>query len=110
MARTSVIIPYFNRLAYIGYAVESALGQDDCDIEVVIVDDGSAVSLDKQRETIRPLRDPRVTIIRQANSGCGAARNTALDAASGDFVLFLDSDDYLEPGALGQLTRILDES
>ncbi len=110
MSKISVIIPYFNRSSYLPYAVDSVFNQEGVDIEVIIVDDGSTVPLETQRFSTPSLADRRVRIIRQENCGPSKARNTALDAAVGEYVLLLDSDDYLEPGSLRKLSSALEEN
>lgn len=90
--RVSVVIPCFNGEAFVGAAIESAFGQTHPDIEVIVVDDGSA---DNSLEAIR--RHPEAICIAQANGGVSAARNAGLARATGDFVIFLDCDDILRP-------------
>ncbi|MCA9032230.1 MAG: glycosyltransferase [Planctomycetaceae bacterium] len=92
----SVIVPTYNRAAYIAEAVESALGQTYPHVEVVIVDDGS---VDNTSEILAQLsqRDSRVRCFRQENAGVSAARNKAIQKAQGDFIAFLDSDDVWHP-------------
>jgi glycosyltransferase involved in cell wall biosynthesis len=87
-------------------ALESVLAQSYTDYEVIVVDDGSTEDL---RRTCPALQRPEVRYIRQANQGAGAARNTGLAAAQGEYISFLDSDDVLLPRnlewLLGALTR-----
>ena len=90
--RVSVVIPCFNGEAFVGAAIESALGQTHPDIEVIVVDDGST---DNSLDAIR--RHPGAICIAQANGGVSAARNAGLDRVTGDFVIFLDCDDVLRP-------------
>lgn len=94
----SVVIPVYNGAKYIAQAVESVWAQDYAPLEVIVVDDGStdetaAVldSLEKQG----PLR-----VIRQSNSGRSAARNRGIRESSGEWIAFLDADDYWLPGKL----------
>lgn len=82
----------------VGEAVRSALDQTVIDLEVVVVDDGSTDETQEVMERFEP--DPRLRVIRQANSGRSEARNHGLRASQGDFVGFLDSDDQLLPGAI----------
>lgn len=102
--KVSIIIPAFNVKAYIERAIESALGQTYENIELVIVDDGSS---DGTWDIIeRYGSDDRVKCARQANFGVSKARNRALDLATGDHVVFLDSDDWLELDTCEQLIRM----
>lgn len=89
MTGISVIIPAFNREAYVAEAIESALGQTCPPEEIVVVDDGST---DRTAEIARSF-EKRVRCISQENLGCGAARNAGLKEARGSFIAFLDSDD-----------------
>lgn len=97
--RVSVIVPFYQAESYLRDSVCSALCQDLAEIEVICVDDGSN---DRGSEIIEELTqcDPRVRLLSQENRGAGAARNVALQVARGEFVLFLDSDDWLAPGSL----------
>lgn len=96
----SVIVPCYNQRAFIAEAVASALSQDD--VEVIVVDDGSTDGSEKVAT-----RFPRVRWIRQTNRGVVAARNEGLKSARGEFVLFLDADDRLRPGAIAALRETL---
>ncbi|MDQ1687284.1 MAG: CDP-glycerol glycerophosphotransferase [Frankiaceae bacterium] len=102
MPDVSVVAIVYNDAARLRTAVESALAQDIA-LEVVVVDDGST---DGTAQVIDELaRDPRVRPLRLATNsgGCSLPRNTGLDAARGEWVTFLDSDDELEPGALAAM-------
>ncbi len=91
----SVIIPCFNTGEYLAEAVASALDQDHPDVEVVVVDDGST---DRTPEVMRGLGG--IVGIRQANQGVSSARNTGVARSRGEYVVFLDADDRLLPGAV----------
>src|SRR3954453_18164174 len=100
----SVIIPTYNRASYIATAVESALNQTRIPDEILVVDDGSTDDTDRVlRQFGLPIR-----VIRQANRGRSAARNVGLRAATGDAVLFLDSDDFLMPENIETCARVLE--
>src|SRR5690348_2571583 len=106
VARVSVVIPCFNAGEHLDEAVRSALAQTHADLEVVIMDDGST------DPATRRLLDgaaawPRTRILRQANAGPSAARNAAIEAATGEFILPLDADDRIEPGYVEQAAAIL---
>ncbi len=94
MPRVSVIIPIYDVEQYLAACLESVAAQTWHDLEAVMVDDGSS---DGSAEIARRFaeRDPRFRLVRQANAGLGAARNTGLRHATGEFVCFLDSDDLL---------------
>ena len=97
----SVIIPTFNRAEYVGQAVRSVFLQTFDGYEVIVVDDGS---IDNTKEVLAAFKDaPNFRYHYQANSGRSAGRNEGFKLARGDFILFLDSDDLLFPGALAQL-------
>lgn len=104
--QVSVVIPVYNRADLIDRAVESVLSQDVDDLEVLVVDDGST---DATPDAVRALseRDARVQLLQQENGGSGAARHTGLQAARGEFVAFLDSDDYWLPGYLSRQLNLL---
>ena len=97
MASVSVVIPAWNVAGYIGSAIESVLAQTHPDCELIIVNDGSPDSPELDRVVRRYGPRPEVTYIVQKNGGPGAARNTGIRAAGGEFVAFLDGDDWWEP-------------
>ena len=102
--RFSVIIPIYNVSAYLLECLDSVACQSYLDYEVICVDDGSTD--DSYAITKRYIeRNDHWQLIHQENQGLGSARNTGLKNATGDYVLFLDSDDRLRPDAL----RILSE-
>ncbi len=97
-ARISVVMPAYNAAATLVRAMASVLAQPDAEMELLVVDDRSR---DATWELIRAaaLADARVVPIRQpSNQGVAAARNAGIEAATGDFIAFLDSDDAWHPG------------
>jgi glycosyltransferase involved in cell wall biosynthesis len=92
------MISTFNRAAYLGGAIESALGQTFGDLELIVVDDGSTDETEELLEQARS--DPRLRFVRQPNQGLSAARNRGLSLAQGEYLAFLDSDDRYTPTAL----------
>lgn len=97
MAKISVILPVFNGEEYIRQAISSTLNQTFKDFELIIIDDGST---DSTPNIIRQFKDNRIKIMTQSNQGPGAARNNALKVAEGDYIMYLDSDDFFKPDAL----------
>lgn len=100
----SVIIPVYNRSEIIGEAITSVLGQSVEDFEVIVVDDGST---DGTAKTVREQYGSEVRLIQQENKGPGAARNRGIDAAQGEYVTFLDSDDLWFPWTLSVFERAI---
>ncbi|MGW9399421.1 bifunctional glycosyltransferase/CDP-glycerol:glycerophosphate glycerophosphotransferase [Streptomyces sp. NPDC055642] len=110
MPRFSVIVPVHKVQAYLHACLDSVLGQSYRDIEVIAVDDrspdGCGAILDAYAA-----RDERVRVLHlPENVGLGRARNAGMPLATGDYLLFLDSDDTLTPGALRALADRLDET
>lgn len=99
VALVSVVIPAKNAAAYIGETIASALAQRDV-TEVIVVDDGST---DDTVAIVRAVRDPRLRLIHNDFAGVSAARNLGARYASGEWLLFLDADDRLRPGAVATL-------
>ena len=95
MPKVSVIVPVYNAEKFLVRCLDSILGQSLRDIEVICVDDGSPDgSIDILNRYAE--QDCRVKVIRQRNKKQGGARNTGLDAASGEYIGFVDSDDYID--------------
>lgn len=97
----SVIIPVFNTAQYISTCLESVARQQYSNIEVVVVDDGST---DGSSEIIDRFaeRDSRFIVKHQQNKGVAESRNEGLRAATGDYIMWLDSDDWIEPDWIQQ--------
>ena len=97
--KVSVIMPVYNTSAYLPATLDAVLAQTLTDIEVICVDDGSAdSSLDILKSYAQ--KDSRVRVYTQENQYAGAARNAGLNEATGDYVIFWDSDDLFHPDAL----------
>ena len=105
----SVIVPVFNVAGYLPQCVDSILSQDYGNLEVILIDDGSTDGSGEICDRYAAL-DSRVRVIHQKNGGAAAAKNAGLRLATGEYLAFADSDDYLEPGAYGFLMKILLEN
>ena len=101
----SVIIPCYKAAATLRRALASALADAPADVEVLLVDDGSPDDTGAVCDELAA-QDPRVKALHRPNGGAGAARNTGLDAAQGDWVLFLDADDAILPGLWAALDAL----
>lgn len=104
----SVIIPVYNVEKYLKDCMESVLAQTYTDFQVVLVDDGSIDGCPGICDAYAE-RDARVNVIHKANGGLSDARNAGTEAAEGDWIFYLDSDDYLEQNALETLVNIQKE-
>jgi glycosyltransferase involved in cell wall biosynthesis len=104
--RYSVVVPSYNRAEYILETIGSVVGQTETGWELIVVDDGST---DGTAELVQRSAGSRCRLLRQKNQGVSVARNTGLEIAQGEYVLFLDSDDILFPDALERLGSDLDE-
>ena len=94
--KVSVIVPVYNTEKYLEQCITSITSQTIKEIEIIIVDDGSreecAVLCDLLAKT-----DDRIQVIHKQNAGPGLARNTGMEAATGEYIGFVDSDDYIKP-------------
>ena len=105
--RFSVIMPVYNDEKYVGEAIESVLRQTYRSFELIVVDDGST---DGTPAILEKFKDhPKVTVIRQKNSGTASARNSGLRHAKGKFCVFLDSDDFYSHDRLEVINRYIEE-
>jgi glycosyltransferase EpsE len=102
----TAIMTVYNGLPFVEEAVDSLLGQDLDDFELVVVDDGST---DGTAEVLARRTDPRMRLVRQAHAGRVAALNHAVDLARGRYLANLDADDVALPGRLALPARFLDE-
>lgn len=102
----SVIIPMYNTEKYIKDCLQSVLNQSYQKIEVIVVDDGSTDNSRKLCEEFRE-SDERMILISQNNKGVSAARNKAIDAAHGEYLFFMDSDDMIHPELLEEQYGVL---
>ena len=106
--KVSVIIPAYNVDRFIGRAIESIQNQTLRDFELLVVDDGSTDRTGQVADRMAE-RDIRIDVIHTPNQGAPAARNTALDRARGEYVHFVDGDDWVEPTMLADLVAMADE-
>lgn len=104
MPAVSVILPVYNGMPYLPEAVDSILEQSLKDLELIVVDDGST---DDTAQYLKGRDDPRVTVLHQARSGQGAARNRALSRCRSSFVALMDGDDVSMPHRLERQVEFL---
>lgn len=104
MVKLSVIVPIYKVEDYLNKCVDSLLAQDISDYEIILVDDGSPdgcpAICDQYESEYNNIR-----VIHRENGGLSAARNSGLKISNGEYIMFVDSDDYIEPNVLGELMK-----
>lgn len=102
--KISIIVPIYNVEKYLDRSVDSLINQTYKNIEIILVDDGtkdsSGLIADK-----RAKEDSRIVVIHKKNGGLGSARNSGMKVATGDYLLFLDSDDYIENNTVEEMVK-----
>lgn len=108
MKKVSIIVPMFNMEQYIKKCLDSLIGQSYTNIEIIIIDDGS---IDSSAEICREYmeKDSRIVFVQQKNSGVSSATNQGLDIATGDFFMFVDSDDTIKKNAVELLVEHIEK-
>lgn len=101
----SVIVPVFKTKEYLGQCVQSLRSQSYSNLEIILVDDGSPDDCPAICDTLAT-QDTRIHVIHKENEGAAFARKAGLDAASGQYVLFVDSDDWLDTDAVASCVKI----
>lgn len=102
----TVVIPLYNKEHYIQNALQSVLQQSHQDFEVIVIDDGST---DRSLNVVKRIISEKVTIIRQNNQGVSVARNTGIENAKGEYIAFLDADDYWHKDYLLTINELIDD-
>ena len=98
----TIIVPVYNIREYLPACVESLRKQTYEDIEIILVDDGSTDGSGAVCDELAE-KFPEIRVVHQANAGASAARNRGLQEAKGELLLFIDSDDSIDPAALGRV-------
>ena len=105
----SVIVPVYNTKDYIDRCVQSIIMQSFKDLEIILIDDGSTDGCDKILDQYA-LKDKRIKVVHTTNHGQSSARNTGLDLSHGDYIAFVDSDDFLQPDAYTIMMKYIEDS
>ncbi len=95
MCRISIIVPVYNVEKYLKKCVDSILGQTFTDFELLLIDDGSTDNSGSICDELAKT-DNRIKVIHKENGGLSDARNIGIEVAKGDFIGFIDSDDYID--------------
>lgn len=109
MPKISVIVPVYKTEKFLSACIESILNQTYHDLEVLLVDDGSPDSSGQICEEYAK-KDNRIKVIHQKNAGVASARNAGLDLAVGDYITFVDSDDYIQPQMYEKMIRCVEDN
>jgi glycosyltransferase involved in cell wall biosynthesis len=104
--KVSIIIPCYNSALYIKDSIESALNQTYKNIEVIVINDGSTD--DSEKIIQRDFAD-KITYIKQTNAGVSSARNNGIRISTGDWILTLDSDDYINPYYVEDAIKLIED-
>ena len=107
MVKVSVILPIYNVEQYLRECLDSVVNQTLKDIEIICINDGST---DNSMSVLNTYDDERIKVINQTNQGLSAARNVGIENANGEYICFLDSDDYLEITALEEIYGIAEDN
>ncbi len=108
--KISVVVPVYNQKEnYLDECVSSICNQTYKNLEIILVDDGSAISYSKMCDAYC-LKDNRIKVIHKENGGTASARRVGVQAASGDYISFIDSDDWIDPDLYDKVTALLDEN
>ena len=100
--KLSIIVPIYNVAPYLRECVDRVLAQDITDYEIILVDDGSPDECPQICDGYAEKYD-NIRVVHKENAGLSAARNSGIKVATGDYIMFVDSDDYLQPNSLGAL-------
>ncbi|WP_162609506.1 glycosyltransferase [Flavonifractor sp. An82] len=104
--KLSIIVPVYNVEKYLGKCVDSLLNQFYKNLEIILVDDGSSDGCPHLCD-LYAQKDSRIVVIHKKNGGLASARNTGLDNCSGEYIAFLDSDDWIDPEAYDKMLSFL---
>lgn len=112
----SVIIPLYNKAPYVRKALESVFAQTYTDYELIVIDDGSTDDSAEIAEEVlqeatphRPIASSPYRLLKQANAGVSAARNNGVASSNGDYVSFLDADDWWDPIYLERMAQLIED-
>ena len=106
MNSISVIVPIYNSEAYLNKCIDSLINQTKKDIEIILVNDGSTDASDK---IIKSYKDKRIKYYKNKNNGIGYSRNFGIDKSNSKYIMFLDSDDYLDIHACEELYKKIEK-
>ena len=104
--KISIIVPVYNAEKYIEKCINSIIKQTYKNIEIIVINDGST---DETKEKLKKIQDSRVIIINKENTGVSDSRNIGIEVSKGDYIMFVDADDYLEETAIEKMVQTINE-
>lgn len=104
----SIIVPIYNVEKYLSKCIKSIINQTYKDLEIILVDDGSTDNSGKICDEFA-IKDNRIKVIHKKNAGVSSARNQGLDKANGDYIAFVDSDDYIEKDMYEKMVNVMNK-
>ncbi len=107
--KVSIIVPVYNVEKYLDECMKSILGQTYSNLEVVLIDDGSTDSSGNMCDNYKA-QDDRIVVIHKLNGGLSSARNAGMDIATGDYLIFVDSDDIISLNMVSEMVKKADET
>lgn len=110
MIDISVIVPVYNVKSYLSACLDSILNQNFDSYEIIVVDDGSTDGSGELAEQYASHHIDKIRVLHQENQGLGGARNTGIKAAKGEYVAFIDSDDWIQPNMLSALWKEIQQT
>ena len=102
----SIIVPMYNNEKYIKECLDTLINQTYNNIEIIIIDDGSK---DDSYKVATKIKDKRIKLIKQENKGANAARRKGIELATGDYCLFVDSDDWIDKNTIEELVTLIED-
>ncbi len=108
MSKISVIVPVYNVALYLPECIESIISQTYKDLEIILVDDGSTDNSGAICDAYQE-KDARIVVLHKQNEGLSEARNNGMDMATGEYITFVDSDDYIHPKMYEFLARAIED-
>lgn len=102
MTKVSIIVPVYNTEKYLKKCIDSMINQTEKDIEIIVINDGSKDNAD---DIIKSFVDKRIKYIKKDNEGIGKTRNIGIKAAEGEYLMFIDSDDYIENDCIEKMYK-----
>ncbi len=110
MKRISVIVPIYNAEKYLSRCLDSILMQSNADVELILINDGSTDKSEEIINTYLGRYKSSIKYIKTKNSGVANARNLGLDKATGDYIIFVDADDYIDKNLFKNLKQYMDKN